>query len=413
MTAKISKPIIVLLAIGAFIALAGACEKPTWEDLLQPHITWVLESIDGSPVIEEVPVVLTINDDWIGGHDGCNSYWFSDEYDPPFAPMATEPNGSFMKGNFLGGHIGSTALFCDGFGGLAEQTDAYHEALREGNTFRIQDNQLEILDSEGQTTLVFLRQSPFPGNQPDLAGTQWTIVDGGAPFLLAFLDNKIAVGIEECVVFMEEYLTDGRLLRFSSMSRFTFREPCPGWWHSFNTLTEANLGSFWGAEHYAVNHEGGLEKLKVGNSLGKTFTFEPLSSIRFNWDHNLRSLANKTWVLWNIVDLSSDVPRSARSVSKRFRSEAVVTLTFGKDHVAGTMGCNSYKAFLSVSGESIFIGSPSRSDFMCDNLENVSSILKQELQYLYFLPRMTSMGTHGDKLFMSNKEGIYLLFEAE
>ena len=88
----------------------------------------------------------------------------------------------------------------------------------------------------------------------------------------------------------------------------------------------------------------------VGSSLGETFVFEDLSALRFNWEHRQLSLWNKRWVLWNILDLSSDVPRSARSVSKGVRPELDVTLTFQINDVSGSTGCNSYRAFLSISG---------------------------------------------------------------
>ena len=227
---------VAILGIIASLAVVAACSSPTWEDPLQPSITWVLESINGNPIIKEVPIVLTIGDDWVGGHDGCNSYWFSDEYDPPFAPVVTGSNGSFMEGEFLGGHTGSTALFCEGIEGIMEQTDAYDKALREGSTFRIQDNQLEILDNDGQTTLVFVRQPPLPGHQPNLAGTQWIMLDGSDPFILAFLDDKVAIGIGECQHYRAEYHVSNRLLQFHSMRYSFFRRPCSDWWFSFNSF---------------------------------------------------------------------------------------------------------------------------------------------------------------------------------
>ena len=41
---------------------------------LAGHATWVLDSLDGRPLIEESIVTLKVDENWFGGFDGCNSY---------------------------------------------------------------------------------------------------------------------------------------------------------------------------------------------------------------------------------------------------------------------------------------------------------------------------------------------------
>ena len=412
MAVRISSPIVVILAISALIALASACSEPSWEDPLQPHVTWVLESINGNPAIREAPISLTISDDWVGGEDGCNSYDFRGDNRFPFVPITSHPDSSFMEGEFSGGRIGGTAVFCEGIDGIMDQADAYTRTLAEGRTFRIQDDQLEIFDEEGQATLVFVRQPPFPGHQPDLVGTQWRMMDERVPIILAFVDSKTAVGLRECSAWKAKYSTSDRLLKFHSVDWLELHRSCSknDWFGSYWTAYDRSVR---GAEHYSVIQEGGSEKLMVGTRLGESFTFAPLSELTFNWEHEQGSLRDKEWLLWNIVDLTSDVPRSVRAIFQEVRPEPPVNITFRETQVSGSAGCNTYEASLGVTDDEIVIGSPTISDLSCDDLRGFHTIMKQEERYLSLLPQMTRMGTYGDRLIMSDGQDIYLLFDAE
>ena len=173
MAVRISKPTVALLAISAFIALASACSEPSWEDPLQPHVTWVLESLNGNPILKEAPIVLTIYDNSVGGYAGCNGYGIGS----PFDPSITHPDGSYMEGEFSTEGVGQYMRGCSPSEVLDQERD-YVEALKGGSAFRINGNSLEILDDRQNTTLKFMRQPPFPGQQPDLAGTQWRMEGG-------------------------------------------------------------------------------------------------------------------------------------------------------------------------------------------------------------------------------------------
>lgn len=407
-----AKTVVSTIALIMLLALGLACGGPSWEDPLQPHVTWVLESINGNPAIKEAPVFLTISDEWVGGDDGCNSYDFRGDDRFPFAPVATSPDGSFMEGEFSGGHIGGTALFCEDIEGILEQADAYTTALSEGKRFRIQGDWLEIFDEEGQATLVFVRQPPFPGQQPDLTGTEWRMKDERLPIILAFVDSETAVALRECSAWKANYSTSDRLLQFHSIDWLELHRSCS---------PNGSSGSYWttyyrsvrGAEHYSVIQEGGSEKLMVGTKLGKSFAFEPLSKLTFNWEHDQGSLRDKEWLLWNIVDLTTDVPRSVKAIFGEVHQELAVTMTFQDAEVTGSAGCNMYEASLRVTNEEFVIGSPTKSDSACDDLKGSRTVMKQEERYLSLLPQMTHMGTYGDRLIMSDGQGIYLLFDAE
>ena len=55
---------------------------------------------------------------------------------------------------------------------IVDQADAYISAL----IHRVADDRLEILDGEGATRLVFVREAPLPGQPVDLGGTSWRLI---------------------------------------------------------------------------------------------------------------------------------------------------------------------------------------------------------------------------------------------
>ena len=400
----------LLLGIIGFLVLTLACGGPSWEDPLQPRVTWVLESVNDNPVIEGVPIDLTIYDDSLGGFDGCNSYGIGDDYGPPLVPVVTRPDGSYMEGEFSAEDNIMTMAFCPS-DAAKEQSDAYWAALTDGETFRVKDNRLEILDSEGQTTLVFVRPPPLPGNQPSLEETKWHMMGDDGPGILAFIDDEAVVGMDECLVYFGEYLTSGRLLRFNTVATSVLRQPCPrrDWPSPFyptGSIWDGWHRSLWAAEQYSVVGQASSEKLMVGTSLGETLTFEALPTVALD-------TIQGEWSLTNVVDFGPDGIITNVTMIGEVDPGPAITISFQESQVSGSAGCNTYEASLRVTDEQVVIGPPSKADISCDDLEKVDDVIRQEQRYLSLLPQMTRMGTYGDRLFMSTDMGIYLLFEAE
>ena len=79
---------------------------------------------------------------------------------PPFA--RTE------KGCFFPDHANPNVVM--------DQADAYFSALTQGERYRVADDRLEILDGEGATRLVLVREAPLPGQPVDLRGTSWRLI---------------------------------------------------------------------------------------------------------------------------------------------------------------------------------------------------------------------------------------------
>ena len=399
--------VVAILGIVGLLVLGVACSsrepppketpEPTtsWDNPLQLRVTWVLKSLNGSPIVEETFIALTVFEDSVGGTDGCNSYGIGSDDGPPFFPIIIRPDGSYMEGKFSGREQVSTLILCAGIKGIMEQAHAYLTALAEGKTFRIQGNRLEILDGERQATLVFVRQPPLPGHQPGLARTQWRLKGNKAAVTLAFFDDEVAAGVGECVHYIGRYGASVRLLQFYSAVPLAVHRPCP---------EVDSIPSLWGAEQYSVIDQAGSEKLTLGNRWGETLTIEALPAVALDTEQ-------REWSLKNIVNFSPDGPRNSDSIIGKAVPGTAVTILFQETHISGSAGCNSYQASLRITGEGIVIGPPSASGLSCGHLKDANDVMRQEMHYLSLLPQVTRIGTYDERLFMSTGTGSYLIFE--
>ncbi len=105
---------------------------------LAGHATWVLDSLDGRPLIEESIVTLKVDENWFGGFDGCNSYGGRSEDGRSIADA---------DGMFSGLPLEKTDMGCVEPEGIMDQADAYTSALMQGEKFRV------VGDRENSATL--------------------------------------------------------------------------------------------------------------------------------------------------------------------------------------------------------------------------------------------------------------------
>ena len=181
---------------------------------------------------------------------------------PPFA--RTE------KGCFFPDHANPNVVM--------DQADAYFSALTQGERYRVADDRLEILDGEGATRLVLVREAPLPGQPVDLRGTSWRLitvddVDNDERVTTLIFNGRQVTGSTVCGDYHASYEMSEGSLRFSSMSGLGSVESC-----SELDLRQADeFTSFlsWAWE-YSVHEEQGVSRLRIRSSRGKTLTFEPL-----------------------------------------------------------------------------------------------------------------------------------------
>ncbi len=396
-----SKPLVAICGIFALFILAVACNgdgrssesAPTWDDPLQPGITWNLKLLNGRPLVYGSSITLT--DNLASGHDSCNNYGMASLSDdqPRFTVLSTALDGTEAEGIFSS-RVGFTERLGCGER-LEKQADDYHAALKEAERFRIKDNWLEISDGENQPTLVFSRQPPLPGRQPNLAGTQWSMMGNTTPVTLAFLDDELAAIAGECFDFIVRYRITGRLFKLYGLHWWDYHQAC---------IEGDSSNSLWGAEHYSVVGEKDSEKLLIGTQLGKTLTLDALSTVA-------QDTGQGEWSLKNIVSLTSD--DIGQHVVWGVVPGSTVTLIIQEGLASGSVGCNTYQAPLTIDGEAIDIGPITKSEKSCLHIENSTNVIRQESRYLDLLPQVAYGVTFGERLFLSTGTGIYLIFEAK
>ena len=356
---------------------------------------WVLESIDGQPVIENSFVMLNVNEDLATGFDGCNRYGGQSVDGAPVFDV---------HGKFSAPPGPRTQMDCAVPEGLMDQADAYFSILMRLDTFRISGDRLEILDSEGATRLVFVRQAQLPGDLIDLQGAQWRLINQGdaRAATMSFLNDRLVTGVTACRAYLATYRRTEGGIRFPSMSMLTYTHSCS----EDASRMEGEFGDFltW-AREYAVSEEEGSRLLRMRSSRGKTLTFEPLPP-------TVKDIADSEWVLVAFVELRELDPGMWTPRTTRIVQGADVTISFDEDGLSGSSGCNSYTGLGPVEYEAatIDVQTLSHTALFCGSLDG---LMEQEERFLDLLPRLERYGTYGDGLFLQTDNHVFLLFEAK
>ncbi len=367
---------------------------------LPGHATWVLDSLDGRPLIEESFVTLKVDENWLGGFDGCNSYGRQSEDGKSIADA---------DGMFSGLPLDRTAMACLEPESIIDQADAYTSALMQGEKFRVVGDRLEIFDRGGAARLVFVREAPLSGRPIDLGGTAWRLLMEGetggdlrAP-TLAFLDDRLVTGVTACRAYLATYSKSEGSVRFPSQSMLPSPQSCP----EQSRRLEGEYGDFlsW-AKEYSVNEEGGSSRLRIRSARGRTLTFEPLRP-------TVEDIADSEWTLVAFIELRQLElgmwnPRPTSVVQG-----TEVTISFDKDGISGASGCNSYEGLAMVEDDGSITNDVqffSHTEKACDGPDG---LMEQEERYLDLLPRLTRYGMYGDGLFMRTDDDEFLLLQAE
>ena len=367
---------------------------------LAGHATWVLDSLDGRPLIEESIVTLKVDENRFGGFDGCNSYGGRSEDGRSIADADRM---------FSGLPLEKTAMGCVEPEGIMDQADAYTSALMQGEKFRVVGDRLEIFGLGGEARLVFVREAPLPGRPIDLGGTAWRLLTEGdrdgdlRAATLAFLDDRLATGVTACRAYLATYSKSEGSVRFPSKSMLRTPQSCP----EQSQRLEGEYGDFltW-AREYSVNEAGGSSRLRIRSARGRTLTFEPLRPI-------VEDIADSEWTLVAFIELRQLELGMWNPRSTSVIQGTEVTISFDKAGISGASGCNSYEGLAMVEDDGSItndVQSFSHTEKVCDGPDG---LMEQEERYLDLLPRLTRYGMYGDGLFMRTDDDEFLLFQAK
>ncbi len=384
----------LIAALLALISLAATeCgDAIADQSILTGEGAWVLESLNGQPVIENSFVMMSVKEERLEGFDGCNRYGGRSAD----GALVVDANGKFSAPP-----IGGTDIGCNEPEGVLDQAKAYISTLMRMDRLRVSGDRLEALDRWGAARLVFVRQVPLPGNPIDLRGTGWRLLRQGdaRAATMSFLDERVVTGVTACRPYLATYLGTGGNVRFPSKSMLTSTHSCP----DDARLMEGEFTDFltW-AREYAVSDREGLRLLRMRSSRGKTLTFEPLSPA-------VQDIANAEWILVSFVELRDEGSGTWNARTTRAVQGIDVTISFDEDGISGSSGCNSYSSQATAEDGVITIDvqSYSHTEKLCEEREG---LMEQGERFLDLLPRLERYGINGNGMFLHTDDDVFLLF---
>ena len=210
---------------------------------------------------------------------------------------------------------------------IIDQENAYLKALRKAKKFRVIGDKLEILDTAGDATLVFIKQETLPGNPIELAGTQWRLLAEGdweedAPAVtLFFLDDYRAAGVAACRDYFATYGASEGRIGFPWMSMVGSSYPsCSDEIRSQEGRFTTDLSR---ASDYSVGKDAGSSRLMIRTSRGKTLTFEPLLPA-------VGSIADGNWALRAFVEVHVSESGMRHMLVTNLLPHAEVSMSLGR-----------------------------------------------------------------------------------
>jgi heat shock protein HslJ len=216
-TVKYLKVIIfgwVIISILAGCGLLGRSNS-----VALPGSAWVLSQINGADVGSEITLVF--NDDRLSGNASCNNY---------FSQYTVEGKELTL------GPVGSTLMACPDM----DDETTYLEALSDVSRFRVDEQQLVLINSAGKDSLVFV---PMP--HANLEGTTWNLIGWNTGTALTSLVLNTEMTME---------LADGELSGSAGCN------------HYFSTYTlqddALSFGVVASTEMYCMDPEGVMEQEK-------------------------------------------------------------------------------------------------------------------------------------------------------
>jgi heat shock protein HslJ len=156
------------------------------------NTSWYLVSLGDRPLLPDTDVTIRFEDGRMGGNDGCN--WYGGAY--------TVRGDRFSVDN----DIHSTLISCSE--PVMGQVRACMQALRAARRYRLDGQQLTLLDASGKALVTFAAQSQ------ELAGTSWIVTSYNN-------GEQAVVGVLAGSQLTVEFDADGGLSGSAGCNRYT------------------------------------------------------------------------------------------------------------------------------------------------------------------------------------------------
>jgi heat shock protein HslJ len=368
--------------------------------------SWALDSYlaeNGTlvPVLPGTEVTAAFGTDGrVGGSAGCNSYGGNYSLDGTALSVSS---------------LVQTLKLCEKPEGIMEQEARFMDLLGSAAECRIEDDRLEIVDSAGATTLVFVK-GPAPAA---LSGTSWTLVslageDGTMAPVLAGTNVTAAFGTDGrvggsagCNRYGANYTTDGASLTIEPAVRTEMycSEP-PGIMDQEDRYL-ALLAEVASYRVERVTADG--ERVPLVETVSSWMESDRLvltdseGADLLVFERAARTpdlpLVGTDWVL----DAYSTGGDAVSSVI----ANTTVTAKFAADGaVTGSAGCNHYGGNYSLDGANLSVSSIYSTLMYC----TTPGVMEQEGKYLGHLENVSSYRVEGDRLTLTDAAGADLLF---
>ena len=339
-----------------------------------PGVVWSLDAYMNAmgeevDILPESRVTIEFKDGEIGGSAGCNSY---------FGTYSVEGRTLTV------GDTGMTEMYCFPDELMAQESD-YLAALGRAASYEIVDDQLSIMNSEGQTVLTYSVLEPVP-----LVGTVWRLQaysDGqsgmmstlaGTEITALFGEDGRLTGSAGCNSYSAAYEVDGNAITIGPAASTMMMCGEPG---GIMEQEATYLAALQTASSYAIK----IDTLLL-DSGSNTLTFSVLEPA---------PLAGTPWQL--------EAYNNGKGGFTSVLLGAEITALFGEEgNLGGSAGCNNYKASYEVEGESIQIGPAASTRKMC---HEPAGIMEQEAAYLAALEVAARYRIVGTRLELSSAEG--------
>jgi heat shock protein HslJ len=183
---------------------------------------WVLASLEGSSLVEGTNITLTFSEGSFGGYGGCNQYG---------ARYTLTEDGVLEIIDLM-----NTAQLCQTPEGVMEQEETYLKAFFRASTYHVLDDRLEIVNTAGETILIFARKEQFPMDPSALEGTAWRLLSlngrspiEGSTITIAFAEGKVQ-GNAGCRSYRGSYEASGDDIGFPFLEMTELTCPKPEAW---------------------------------------------------------------------------------------------------------------------------------------------------------------------------------------
>lgn len=210
------KQFLSLTLIFFLIGLAGCSAIQPGESL--NGSAWTLSQLSSHSLLSGSHITISFTANQFSGTAGCNQY-----------------GGSYQGrgGNFsTDSSVEMTAMACLTPEGIMDQEQEYTSALTSVTGYQINGGQLEMLDDNGETVLLFVIEQPANDVDPaSLTGSEWRVrtLDGDSliphsEISMRFLDPGTVNGFGGCRGYEAEYTQTDEGIRFTSIAMN--EEPC-------------------------------------------------------------------------------------------------------------------------------------------------------------------------------------------